>query len=194
MSKYVKNLIVNDIQQRLKGVDNALVVNVVGLDSGKTFQLRKRLREKQINLLVIKNSLARRAAEGTPLGAAFDGVAGSSAVCWGAEDFVALTKEIVQIDKAGEFDKFETRGGVLDGAKLSKEKVHEISKWPSRQEQLSILLGQILSPGATLLSQLNGPGGGLLSQIKQKSEGEEGSSEAPAGGEAPAASDAPAAG
>lgn len=179
MSKYVKNLVVDDIQRRLNGIQDALLVNVIGLDSGKTFLLRKRLREKNIHLLVVKNSLARRAAEGTPLAPAFDGIEGSSAVCWGSEDFVALAKEISQINKSGEFEKFEARGGVLDGAKLTPEKVQEISKWPSRQEQLSILLGQILSPGATLLSQLSGPGGALLSQIKQKSEGEEGG--APAG-------------
>ena len=44
--------------------------------------------------------------------------------------------------------------------------------WPSRTEQLSILVGQILSPGATLSGQLLGPGGKLASQIKKKSEEE----------------------
>ena len=74
------------------------------------------------------------------------------------------------IDKKQEFPKFEAKGGVLDGEPLSSAKVKEISKWPNRVEQLSLLLGQILSPGARLLSQLNAPGGALASQIKQKSE------------------------
>lgn len=167
MSKYVKNLVIGDIQQRLQGVSDALVVNLIGLDSGKTFALRKRLREKQIQVFVVKNSLARRATEGTSLGPAFEGVEGSLAVCWGSEDFVSLVKEVVAISKSGEFEKFEARGGVLDGEKLSAEKVTEISKWPNRQEQLSILLGQILAPGANLLSQLSSPGGDLVSQIKE---------------------------
>lgn len=175
MSKYVKSLVVQDIQRRLSGVNDALLVNVIGLDSGKTYLLRKKLREKQIHLLVVKNSLAKRAAEGTSLAPAFDSLEGSSAVCWGSEDFVSLTKEIAAIRKLAEFEKFETRGGVLDGSKLTAEKVQEISKWPNRLEQLSLLLGQILSPGATLLSQLTGPGGALMSQLKQKSEGEESS-------------------
>jgi ribosomal protein L10 len=182
MSKYVKNLVIEDIQRRLKGVNDALLVNVIGLDSGKTFQLRKKLREKNIHLLVIRNSLAKRAAEGTALAPAFEGIEGSAAVCWGAEDFVALAKEIVRLNKSGDFEKFEARGGVMDGSRLDSDKVQQISKWPNRQEQLSILLGQILSPGATLLSQLNGPGGGLLSQIKQKSEEGEGQGETPAAG------------
>src|SRR5687768_12247984 len=119
MSKYVKNLVVQDIQKRLNGIQDALLVNVIGLDSGKTYLLRKKLREKNIHLLVVKNSLAKRAAEGTSLAPAFDSMEGSSALCWGGEDFVALAKEIVQLNKAAEFEKFETRGGVLDGARLT---------------------------------------------------------------------------
>ena len=74
------------------------------------------------------------------------------------------------VDKSGEFEKFEPRGGVMDGEHLSPDKVKEISKWPNRQEQLSLLMGQILAPGANLVSQLLAPGGALASQIKQKSE------------------------
>lgn len=66
----------------------------------------------------------------------------------------------------------------MDGEQLSAERIKEISKWPSRQEQLSLLVGQILSPGANLAGALLGPGGTLASQIKSKSE--EGDS-APAG-------------
>jgi large subunit ribosomal protein L10 len=91
---------------------------------------------------------------------------------WGGEDLISLAKEVVQLDKAADYDRFEARGGVMDGEHLTADRVKEVSKWPSRQEQLSILVGQILSPGANLSSQLLGPGGMLASQIEQKSEGE----------------------
>ncbi len=177
MSKYVKGLIADDLSRRLSGVNDALLVNVIGLDAGKTYVLRKELREKNISLMVVKNSLIKRATEGTPLSAAFKGVEGTTAVVWGAEDFISLVKEITEIDKKGAFSKFETRGGVMDGEQLSPDKVKEISKWPNRQQQLSILMGQILSPGAKLASQLIGPGGALASQIEKKSKGEEGGDE-----------------
>ena len=174
MSKFVKDLVTKDIARRLDGVEDAVLVNVIGMDANTTVQLRKELREKNINLLVIKTSLAKRAAEGTSLAPAFDDMEGSLALCWGAEDFVSLVKEVTRLDKDEEkFEKFEARGGVMDGEHLDADGVKAISKWPSREEQLSMLLGQILAPGANLLGQLTGPGGALASQIKQKSEGDE---------------------
>jgi large subunit ribosomal protein L10 len=173
MSKQLKNLIAEEVKQRLAGVNDALLVDVIGLNSANTFSFRRELRSKNISVLVVKSSLARRATEGTPLSRAFDDSEGSLAVVWGGEDFVSLAKELVALHKKPEYEKATAKGGVMDGEKLSAEKVAEVSKWPNRLGQISIVLGQILSPGSSLLSQLNGPGGKLLSQVKKKSEGEE---------------------
>jgi ribosomal protein L10 len=180
MSKFVKNLITEELKSRLSGVENALLVSVAGMDAIKNSRLRTTLRGKNIELLVIKNSLARRAAEGTPLAAAFEQMEGSLALVWGSEDVVSLAKEVVKLAEDKEFAPFAARGGVMDGGRLSADQVKEVSKWPSRQEQLSILLGQILSPAANLASQLTSAGGALASQIKQKGEEEAGAGETPA--------------
>ncbi len=174
MSKYVKDLLAKDLANRLEGVENCVLADVIGLDANSTSALRKRLREKDIRLMVVKNSLARRATEGASLAPAFEGLEGTAAVVWGAEDFVSLVKEVTALDKDEvEFGKFQARGGVMDGEKLTPEKVKEISKWPSREEQLSLLSGQMLGPGSTLSSQLIGPGGQLASQVKQVAEEDE---------------------
>ena len=173
MSKQLKDLVAGDVRKRLQGVSDALLVDVIGLNSQNTFALRRELRTKNIHLLVVKKSLAKRATEGTPLGKAFEEGEGSLAIVWGGEDFVSLAKELTEIHKKPDFEKCVAKGGVMDGERLTAEKVKEISKWPNRAGQISILLGQILSPGARLLSQINGPGGKLLSQVKKKSEGEE---------------------
>jgi len=170
MSKFIKDLVSKHYSGRLDGVDDALLVNVVGLDANKTVTLRKQLREKEIQLLVVKNSLARRATEGTALSLAFEGVAGTVALIWGGEDLISLAKEVVNLHKDVDFEQFQARGGVMDGEPLSADRVVEISKWPSRSEQLSILSGQILSVGATLSAQLIGPGSALANQIKQKAD------------------------
>ena len=168
MSKFLKDMLTRDLASRLEGVEDCLLANVIGLDANTTSALRKRLREKDISLMVVKNSLAQRATEGTALGPAFEGLGGNAAVVWGASDFVSLVKEINTLHKdEEEFEKFEALGGVMDGEKLTPARVAEISKWPSRSEQLSLLVGQILGPGSQLVAQINGPGATLASQVKQ---------------------------
>ena len=174
MSKYVKELVTRDISRRLDGVDDAVLVNCVGMDANTTNELRGELDKRDIKLLVVKNSLARRATEGTQLSAAFEGASGQVGVCWGSSDFVSLVKEIVELDKDKEkFEAFQASGGVMDGEKLDADGLKAVSKWPSRAEQISMLVGQILSPGAELSAALLGPGKMLNSQIKQISEGDE---------------------
>jgi len=172
MSKYLKNLITEDLKGRLEGVSDALVVNIIGLEANKNVVLRRELREKGIHLMVVKNSMALRATEGSTLAPAFEGVEGTAAIVWGGEDIVSVAKEVARLAGDDQFAPFAAKGGVMDGTKLSAEEVIAVSKWPSRTEQLSILMGQILSPGATLSAQLLGPGGQLASQVKQKSEEE----------------------
>jgi large subunit ribosomal protein L10 len=173
MSKYVKNLITDHLRERLKNVHDALLVNMIGLDANTNSRLRSQLRKKNIHIVVVKNSTAARATEGTPLAPLFSGVSGTAAICWGGEDIVSLAKEITKLVQDDKNKPFEARGGVMDGEQLTGAQVHAVSTWPSRTEQLSILLGQILSPGANLASQLNSVGGALASQIEQKGEGAE---------------------
>ena len=194
MSKFVKNLIVDQIKKELAEVEDCVLVNVIGLDAGESGQLRDRVHEKNITIRVVKKSMAIRATEGTSLAPAFDGVGGSVAVCWGGEDFVSMVKELVDIDKDEDnFEAFATCGGVLDGEALTPAAVAEISKWPTREEVLSTLVGQLLGPGATLAAQLGGPGGTLAGQISEIDGAGSGSDEAEQA-EAPAeeTADAPA--
>ena len=169
MSKYVKGLVTEQLRHQLQHVHDALLVNVIGLDANTNSRLRADLRGKNIQVMVVKNSLAARATQGTPLAPLFDGVAGTAAICWGSEDIVSLAKEITKLIRDAKYGTFEARGGVMDGEQLSAVQVAQVSKWPSRTEQLSILMGQILSPGAVLAGQLTAVGGALASQIEQKS-------------------------
>lgn len=177
MSKFVKNVITEDLKKRLEGVENALLVNLIGMQVNDSNRLRNILAEKDIKVMVVKNSLAARACEGTSLAPAFENLSGTTALCWGASDIVALAKEIVKVSKDKQFAKFGIIGGVMDGEAFAAPQVAEISKWPSREEQIAMLLGQITGVGAQLSSQLVAGGKNIASQIKQRwdkdGEGEE---------------------
>ena len=165
MSKFVKQLVANDIAKRLDGITYLMLVGLTGIDANKTVNLRATLASKGINLLVIKNSLAKRAAEGTPLAPAFQNMTGAYALCWGASDIVTLAKELVKLTKDKTLQGFEIRGALLDGESLGAAQAIDISKWPTREEQIAILLGQILGVGAKLSGQLIAFGGKIASQI-----------------------------
>ena len=173
MSKYLKQLISNEIASRLEGVDECVLADVIGIEVNDSVLMRRQLAEKNIELMVVKNSLARRATEGTALATAFEGMDGSLAICWGGDDFITLIKEVAKLDRdSQQFEAFKARGGVMDGEQLTPEAVKEISSWPTRQEQLSILIGQILGVGSQISSQLLAPGGLLSSQLENFPEGE----------------------
>ena len=173
MSKYVKELLTTAIKDRLGDASDLLLVNVIGMEANANTTLRRELRSKNIQMTVVKNSLAKRATEGSPLAAAFEGLEGSVAVVWGGEDIVSLAKEVVRLAGDAQFGPFEPRGGIMDGQTLSPEQIGEVSKWPTRTEQLSMLVGQVLGPGSTLAAQVKGPGAKLASQIKQVGEGDD---------------------
>ncbi len=166
MSKFVKDLMTDDLRSRWNGVEEALVVNVVGMEADASVALRKRLREKQMHLIVVKKSLALRATEGTALAAAFEGADGAMALVWGGDDIVSLAKEVTKIAEDDKFKPFEAKGGVLDGAHLSPDEVKQVSKWPSRTELISIVAGQVMSVPSQIASQLTGPATDIAAQVK----------------------------
>lgn len=172
MSKFVKSLMIDDLSSRWDGVEELMLVDTVGMEVNDNVALRKRLREKNMSMMVVKNSLARRATEGTTLAPAFEGASGSLSVVWGGEDVVSLAKEVIDLVEGEDFEKFDAVGGVMDGSKISADEIKSVSKWPSRTEMLSTLMGQVMGPAMTLSGQMVGPAKLLASQVKQKSEEE----------------------
>lgn len=170
MSKAIKDMLIGDLKQRLRDVGDVLVVSLGNLDAQKTTQLRQTLRKKRIHLQLVKNSLARRAMEGTPLSPALTNTDGMLAIAWGAEDVVDLAKEIDRLSGVKDFEGFSCKGGALDGARLEADDVKKVAKWPTRSEQLSLLSGQISSLASVLAGQILSAGGVLAGQIASRAE------------------------
>ena len=169
MSKRIKAMVVDEITQRIGDTNEMLVIDVSLLDAISTNKFRLALQEKQISVLTVKNTLARRALNGAGVTALDDVLQGSSTLVWGGEDIVALSKEIAKWVK--ELGKIEIRGGTLEGESLSAGDVVSLSKSPSREELIGQIAGVMLSPGAQLAAALEAPARLLASQIDQVGEG-----------------------
>ena len=170
MSKFVKQLVSDSIQKRLVNAQYAMLVAFAGLNANANHRLRSILAEKGIQMTVVKNSMAKRATEGTVIGPVFENLTGQCAVCWGSTDIVGLAKELVKLTKDKTLKGFEIKAAVMDGEALDAAQAVDVSKWPTREEQIAMVLGQIVGVGAKLNSQLIAVGGGLASQIKQIAE------------------------
>src|SRR5436190_23880404 len=105
MSKKVKSLIEREVESRLKGLDAVAVINPRGINATKTNQIRRRRHEKGLRMMVVKNSLARRATEKTKL-KGFDRLLdGPSAVVYGKASISAIARALMAEKKAD--DKIE---------------------------------------------------------------------------------------
>lgn len=164
MSKVVKNLLIEDIQDRVGDTRDFLVIDSSRMDAITSNQFRLALQQKEIVALTVRNSLARRALRNVGVESLDPILEGPSTLVWGGEDIVALSKEISKWAK--EIDELEIKGGTLDGQTLTADGVKEISSWPSREELLSIIAGQLLSVASDIASQLTAPATELAGQIK----------------------------
>lgn len=170
MSKKVKGLIEREIGSRLKGVEAAAVISPRGLGGIKTNLLRRKLRERGVRMLVVKNTLAKRATEGGKLKGFESLLDGPSAVLYGTESMPALARLLLDEKKAD--DKLEIRGLFFDGEVYAGEEgVKTASKLPTREEAIAQLVGALLGPGRKLAGAIKGPGGklgGILKAIEEK--------------------------
>ncbi len=188
MSKYVKNLITAELSTRFKDLDGVGVINPRGIDANKNNALRRRLHEKGLKLTVVKNTLARRAAEKTKLNGFDKLLDGPSAVIYGKQSIAEIARMLLKEKKDN--DALEVRGVFFDGEVYVGQKgIEQASKLPTREEAIGSLVSLLLSPGRNLGAALKGPGGkvgALLKAIEEKGEkGEKGGDAA--AGPAPAA-------
>ena len=172
MSKRIKELLVTDLQQRIGDTSEMLVVDSSRLDAISDNRFRLGLREKDIRILTVKNSMALRALHSAEVTALDPVLEGPSSLVFGGEDIVSLSKEVAGWARELGDGLLEIKGGMLEGITLSASDVDELSKSPSREELIGQIAGLLLSPGATIAGSLLGPGGLVAGSIEAIADGE----------------------
>lgn len=172
MSKTIKKLIMRDYTSRIQttrkdeqGLGDAVLISIRGVKAIDTTKLRNGLAKKNIRITVMRNSLARKAFEGTSLAALSDVLTGASALAYGSSSVVEVARELV--DQIAKYPQLELKAAVLDGILFKgKEGVTELSKFPTRTEAVGQVITLAVSPGRKLLGQLQGPGSNVAGIIK----------------------------
>ncbi len=194
MSKKVKNLIEKQIDTDLSGIDGIAVINPRGIGAIKNNLIRRRLREKGLNMRVVKNTLAKRAGDRSKVKGFDKLLDGPSAIIFGKASISTIARALLEEKKLDE--TLELRGMFFDGEIYVGDKgVKQVSTMPTREEAIGLVVAAILAPGAKLSGTLKGQAGkvaALIKAIEAKAEAAE--KAAPkAAAPAPAAPEAPAA-
>src|SRR4051812_31361320 len=180
MSKYVKELMMDQFRSEFDGSRSVLILDFKGLDAVSENQLRLGLRKKSIKIRALKNSLARRVFSEMGLEGLSRLLEGPSVAVWGGEGVAELAKEIsAQVKK---LKKPEIKGGAVDGIVIGPAQVEDITKLPSREALIGRVVSLALAPVQRVVSLANAPASGLLGQLKTiaEPEGAEGGDDAPA--------------
>ena len=147
-----KQAMVSEVSAKLKGAQSVIVAEYRGLDVGRVTQLRSKARKSGLYLRVLKNTLARRAVQGTPFEKLSDQMVGPLA--YGiSDDPVAAAKVLHEYSKTN--DKLVIKGGAMPGHVMNAKEVGQLAMMPSREELLAKLLGTMQAPIAKFVQTLN---------------------------------------
>jgi large subunit ribosomal protein L10 len=171
MSKYVKEMMMDQFKTDLDGSRSVLILDLKGLDAVSEWGLRRDLRKKQIKLRTLKNSLARRVFTDMGMAGLDQFLSGPSVAVWGGAGVAELAKEIS--DQVKKLKKPAIKGGSIDGVVIGPAQVEDITKLPSREALIGRVAALALAPAQRVVSLANAPGSGLLGQIATLAESKE---------------------
>ena len=149
----LKQPIVQAIVDDITDAQSIVLVDSRGLTVAQDTELRKQLREAGIVYKVCKNTMMKRAFEGTDFAQLDEYLEGPSAIAISKDDATAPARIICKFAKTAQ--ALEVKAGVVEGTVYDANGVAELSKVPSREELLSKLLGSLQSPITNLARVLN---------------------------------------
>ena len=152
MNRENKQNVVDELHAAWSESSVGIVAQYSGLNVAAMSDLRGRLHEAGVNLRIVKNTLARRAADGTDFKAAEEFFTGPVAIAYGS-DPVGMAKAISDFAKAN--DALQIRGGVLEGKAIDAAGIKALANLPSREELLAKMLGSMQSPISGFVRTLN---------------------------------------
>lgn len=164
-SKGKKKEELDALKKDLAEAKNLFVAQFQGMTVLQDTELRQKIRDTKSGYRVVKNTLARKAAEGT----AAEGVAksfdGSTAIAYNATDPVSLAKALTAYAKTNPL--FVFKAGMVEGRVINLADIISIAAMPSKEELIAKLLFLINSPAQRLAVALSGVARNLAVVMKQ---------------------------
>ena len=149
------------LTEKLKKAKVAVLTDYRGLTVGQIQDLRGKLRTGDVEYRVVKNTLARRAAEAAGVPALQKELEGPVAIAFGYDDLATPAKLINEWVRTSRL-KLDVKGGLVEGRVFSPDQVKQLADLPSREVLLAQLLGTLQSPVGQLVAIMQTPHQQLL--------------------------------
>ena len=149
----LKQPIVEEIKAHIENAQSAVLVDYRGITVEQDTILRRKMREEGVVYKVYKNTMLRRAFEGTDFAQLDQHLEGTTAIAIGIDDATAPARIISEVMKDAQTISF--KGAVVEGTYYDAEGTKAIANIPSRDVLISKLLGSLQSPITNLARVLN---------------------------------------
>ena len=156
-----KQVVIDEIKDKFERAESAVVIDYMGITVAQADAMRKKLREANVDYTIYKNTLVKRAIDGTDYAALAEILEGPSAFAFSYDDATAPARVLSEAIK--EFKKMEFKGGFVEGEYYDKDGITQVANIPSRDVLISKFMGSIQSPIANFAR--------VVKQIAEKGEG-----------------------
>jgi large subunit ribosomal protein L10 len=156
---------VEKLGKDLKNVSSLIVTTYNKLTVAQDYELRKTLRSSGAKYVVVKNTLAERAAKGTKVEEVLKNLAGVTSIAYTEGDPVALAKAVSKYAKDN--PEFTFKAGVVEGRVISIKEIQALATMPSKEEIYAKLLFLINAPAQRLVTAMNAVGRNLAVVVNQ---------------------------
>ena len=165
LKRHEKETFVQDLRGDFAKTQHAILVDFRGITVPAVTEFRRKIRQSGGHYKVIKNTLAVRALEGTPLAGLKDKFIETTAIAYCDTDPVALAKVIVDFSK--DHPQIVVKSGVVSGSQLlDANGVKALSTMPGLPELRSMLLGVLRAPSVKLVRLLSTPAQQMVRVLK----------------------------
>ena len=162
MNRTEKEEVIGQLHEKMAKAKAAILAEPKGLDVATVTDLRKKFRDAKVDYKIVKNTLAQRAAKGTPVEPLVEKFVGPTALIMSYDDVVAPAK--ILVDFAKDRENFAIRTAVIEGKVIDASGVKALAKLPGLQELRGTIANMIAQP-ATRLARMIGTPGQKLAQV-----------------------------